>query len=61
MQVKEDHMDHRLPQGRNLLEQLDLEVGGPHTANPTEPVELVVVGDGFGETSIENNCHHLPH
>ena len=54
-------MDHRLPQGRNLLEQLDLEVGGPHTANPTEPVEVVVVGDGFGETSIENNCHHLPH
>ena len=54
-------MEHRLPHGRNLLEQLDLEGGGPRTSARLEPVDGVVVGDGDGEAAIENHCHCLPH
>ena len=46
-------MEDRLPQGRNLLKQLDLEGGGPRTATCPESVEKVVVGDGGGEAAIE--------
>ena len=47
-------MEYRLPQGRNLLEKLDLEGGGTRTATRPEPVEGVVVGDGGGESAIFN-------
>ena len=53
-------MDYRLPQVRNLLDQLDLEVGGPCTANHPEPVEGVVVGDGGSEAAVENHHNLLP-
>ena len=54
-------MEHCLPQGYNLLEQLDLEGDGPRTATRTEPVEGVMVGDGGDEATIENHRHFLPH
>ena len=42
-------MEGRLHQRRNLMEQLELEGGGLHTANHPEYVEEVVLGDGGGE------------
>ena len=45
-------MEHRLPQGCNLLENLDLKGDGPHTVTRPEPVEGVVVGDGGVESAI---------
>ena len=53
-------MEYCLPQGHNLLDQLDLEGGGPSTATLPEPVEGVVLGDGGGEAVIENHLHRLP-
>ena len=32
VKVQEDRVKYRLPHGQNLLEQFDLEGGGPHTA-----------------------------
>ena len=52
-------MKHRLPQGRNLLEQLDLEGGGPRTATCPEPMEGELVVDEGGEVAIENHRHRL--
>ena len=49
-------MEYRLPQGRNLLEQLNLEGGGTRTATRPEYVEGVVVGDGGSEATIESHC-----
>ena len=60
LQVQEDCMDHCLPQGRNLMEQLELKGGGPCTATCLEPVEGVVVGDGGVKAAIENHRHRLP-
>ena len=54
-------MEHCLPQGYNLLEQLDLESGFPCTATRLEPVKGVVLGDGGGEAAIENHHHRLPY
>ena len=54
-------MEERLPHGRNLLKQFDLEGGGPRTATLPEPMEGVVVGDGGGEAAIKNQLHRLPH
>ena len=45
-------MEERLPHGRNLLKQFDLEGGGPRTATLPEPMEGVVVGDGCGEAAV---------
>ena len=53
-------MEYFLPQGHNLMEQLNPEVGVPHTATRLEPVEGVVVFDGNGEAAVENHRHHLP-
>ena len=53
-------MEELLLQGRNLIMQLDLEVGVPLTATCPEFVEEFVVGDGGGEAAIENHCHCLP-
>ena len=52
VQVQEDNTEHRLPQVRNLMEQIDLEGGGPRTATCPEPVEGVVLGDGGGDAAI---------
>ena len=52
-------MDQCLPQVHNLLNQLDLGGGGPRTATRLESVEGVVLGDGGGETTIENHRHCL--
>ena len=60
MQVQENFLEDRLPQGLNLLKQLDLEGGGPCTTTRSEYVEGVVVGDGGGEAAIENHLHRLP-
>ena len=54
-------MDYCLPQGRNLLDQLDLKGGSTRTATCLEPVEGVMVGDGDGEVAIDNHRHCLPH
>ena len=54
-------MDHRLLQGRNLLEQVYLKGGGPHTTTCPEPVDIFVVGDGGSEAAIENHHHRLSH
>ena len=43
------------------MDQLDLDGGGPCTANRPEPVELVMVGDRGGEAEIENHRHRLPY
>ena len=53
-------MDYRLPQGRNLLEHLDLEGGGPYTTTRLRSMEGIVLGDGNGEASVENHRHRLP-
>ena len=53
-------MEGRLHQRRNLMEQLELEGGGLHTANHPEYVEEVVLGDGGGEAAIKNHHHRLP-
>ena len=53
-------MKYRLPQGRNLLDQLDLKGGGPCTETRPEAVEKSVVGDGSSEAVIENHRHQLP-
>ena len=53
-------MDYRLPQVRNLMEQLDLEGGCPRTATRLEDVEGFMVVDRGGEAAIENHRHHLP-
>ena len=45
-------MKELLPQGRNLLKQLEIEGDGPRTATCPESVEEVVVGDGGGEAAI---------
>ena len=50
VQFQEYHMENRLPEGHSILEQLDLEGGGPRTAVHPEPVEGVVEGDGGGES-----------
>ena len=54
-------MEYRLPQGRNLLEHLDLEGGRPRTSTRPKPVEGVVLGDGGGEAAIENHRCRLPY
>ena len=53
-------MEDRLPQGRNLLKQLDLEGGVPRTVTRPESVEGFVVVDGGSEAAIENHRHYLP-
>ena len=52
-------MEDRLPQGCNLLKQIDLKGGGPRTATRLESVEGVMLGDGGGEAAIENHRHRL--
>ena len=52
-------MEDRLPQGRNLLKQIDLEGGGTRTATRPEYVEVVVVGDVGDEAAIENHRQRL--
>ena len=54
-------MEDRLPQGHNLLKQIDLKGGIPRTATRLESVEGVVVGDSDGEAAIENHRHRLPY
>ena len=54
-------MEHRLPQGRNLTKQINLEGSSPRTGTLPEPVEGVVLGDGGGEAVVENQRHCLPH
>ena len=53
-------MEDLLPQGCNLMKQLELECGGPRTATRPKSVEEVVLGDGDGEVAIENHRHCLP-
>ena len=53
-------MEDRLPQVRNLLNQIELQGGGPRTVTHPESVEEVVVGDGDDKAAIENHCHCLP-
>ena len=57
VQVQDDRTEDHLPQGRNLMNQLDLKGGGTHTANRPESVEEFVVGDGGGEAAIDNHRH----
>ena len=52
VQVQEDCVDYRLPHGRNLMEQLDIEGGGPRTATCSESIEGVVEFNGGGEAAI---------
>ena len=54
-------MENRLPHGRNLLKQLDLEGEGPCTATRSEFMKGFVVGDGVGKASIYNRFHRLLH
>ena len=54
-------MEYRLPQGRNLLDKLDLEGDGPCMATHLEPVDGVVLGDGGSEVAFENHRHRLPY
>ena len=54
-------MEHCLPQGLNILDQIDLEVRSPCTLTHPEPVDGVVVGDGGSEAAIDNHRHCLPH
>ena len=53
-------MEDRLPQGCNLLKQIELEGGGPCTVTHPESMEEVVVGDVGGEVVIKNHRHRLP-
>ena len=57
VQVQEDCMEDRLPQGRNLPKQLDLKGGGRRTATYPESVEEVVVGDGNHRHRLPNHLH----
>ena len=52
-------MEERLPQGRNLLKQLDLKGDDPRTATHPESVEESVIGDGGGEAAVQNHRHRL--
>ena len=59
MQVQEDCVEDRLPQGPNLLKHLDLKGDSPCTVTRPEYVEEVVVGDGGSEAVIKNHRHLL--
>ena len=47
-------MGVRIPNGSNLMNQFDLESGGPRTTPHPEPMERFLVADGGGEALIDN-------
>ena len=58
--IQEDPKEDSLTHGRNLLEDLGLEGGGPHPPSRPKPVEHVMEGDHCSETAVEKARDRFP-